>query len=204
MAFVECDEKSLAVLDAASSVFLANGFSGATTDMIQKRARVSKATLYACFPTKEALFAAVIEHECSAMAQTIEAMTPASGDITRTLGDLGRSYLRIILSPTGLALFRVSIAEAPRFPELARRFYLAGPRVVANLIAEHLEAAAQAGEIDIQNVGLENAAGLFISLLRGEGQMECLIHPQALPSEEQVERWVKLAVQTFLSAFRKP
>lgn len=194
-------DKSLSVLNAATSVFLTYGFSAATTDMIQRKARVSKATLYACFPTKEALFIAVMERECAAMTTTLRAIEPTSGHVSRTLTDLGLSYLEIVLSPTALALMRVTVAEAPRFPDLARRFYLAGPKVVNRLIAGQLEAAASAGEIDVQAVGVENAATLFSSLLRGEGQLECLTHPDARPSTEQLDRWARLAVSTFLGAF---
>ncbi len=198
---IDRKDKSLPVLQAAASVFLAHGFSAATTDMIQREAKVSKATVYACFPTKEALFAAVIERECAAMAETVRAIEAAPGDIYKTLTDLGLSYLKIVLSPTGLALFRVVVAEAPRFPDLARGFYLAGPRVIARMIAERLEAAARAGEVNVQAVGIEAAAASFVSLLRGEGQLECLTHPAAQPSTEQLDRWARLAVTTFLAAF---
>ncbi len=194
-------EKRQAILKAATTVFLAHGFSAATTDMIQRQAGVSKATVYACFPNKEALFAAVIEHECAAMTETVRAIEPATGDIAKTLSDIGLSYLQFLLSATGLALFRVIVAEAPRFPELARHFYLAGPRVTTTMVAERLAQAARRGEIDIQTVGIEAAASLFISLLRGDGQLECLTHPDTQPSAEQLDRRVRLAVMTFLGAF---
>ena len=45
------DDKAAAVLAGARSVFLAPGFSAATTDMIQRAADVSKATVYARYPT---------------------------------------------------------------------------------------------------------------------------------------------------------
>ncbi|MDP5893521.1 TetR/AcrR family transcriptional regulator C-terminal domain-containing protein [Pseudomonas aeruginosa] len=194
-------DKSLPVLEAAATVFLAHGFSAATTDMIQREAKVSKATVYACFPNKEALFAAVIERECAVMAETVRAIEAAPGDIAKTLNDLGLSYLRIVLSPTGLALFRVVVADAVRFPDLARTFYLAGPKVIHHMIAERLEVAARAGEIDVQAIGIEGAATQFVSVLRGEGQLECLTHPDAHPSTEQLDRWVRMAVTTFLAAF---
>ena len=198
-------DKSEEILEAASSVFLTHGFSAATTDMIQREARISKATLYAHFPGKELLFTAVIERECAAMTETMRNREPVSGDIACTLTDLGLSYLKTVLSPTGLSLFRVVVADAPRFPELGRRFYLAGPRVIFDMVAERLAEAAKAGEIDIQSVGLHTAAILFVSLLRGEAQMECLTHPEAAPSDEQRDRWARLAVNTFLAAFaRKP
>jgi AcrR family transcriptional regulator len=194
-------EKSMAVIKAASEVFLAHGFSAATTDMIQKQARVSKATIYSCFPTKEALFAAVIESECTAMSQAVAAIESAPGELSRTLTDIGLSYLGILLSPPALALIRVIVAEAPRFPELARGFYLAGPKAISRMIASKLEEAASRGEIDVHVIGVEAASNLFLSMLRGEAQLECLTHPHAQPSAEQQDRWVRFAVFTFLGAF---
>lgn len=60
-------------------------------------------------------------------------------------------------------------AEAPRFPDVGRRFYLAGPKVVALRLAEHLEEAMRAGELDLHSVGAETAASLFIGMVRAEG-----------------------------------
>jgi hypothetical protein len=51
---------------------------------------------------------------------------------------LARAYLDIVLSPGGLAVFRVVIAEGPRFPKLARTFYLAGPQVMTTMVSEQL------------------------------------------------------------------
>ncbi|MDR3323495.1 MAG: TetR/AcrR family transcriptional regulator [Zoogloeaceae bacterium] len=195
------NDKELTILKAATLVFLAHGFSAATTDMIQREAGVSKATMYACFPNKEAMFAAVIERQCATMRATIQAIETSPGNIARTLTDIGMSYLELVLSPEGLALYRVAVAEAPRFPDLGRRFYLAGPRAVTALVATRLSAAAQAGEINVQTFGVEAAAGLFISMVRGEGQVESLTHPGAQPSTAQKDHWVRLAVTTFLGAF---
>jgi AcrR family transcriptional regulator len=200
-AIVEKNDKKLAVLKAAASMFLAHGFRAATTDMIQREAAVSKATMYACFPSKEAMFVAVIERECTAMAEAIRGSRAAPGNVARMLTEIGRSYLDFILSPTMLALYRVIVAEAPRFPDLGPQFYRAGPGVVTSMVAERLGEAAQSGEIDVQSVGIEAAAVLFLGMARAEGQLECLTHPDARPSAVQTDRWVQLAVTTFLRAF---
>ncbi|MGU7776356.1 TetR/AcrR family transcriptional regulator C-terminal domain-containing protein [Burkholderia sp. MR1-5-21] len=201
---VERNDKTLAVLNAATTVFLAEGFSAATTDMIQREAGVSKATMYTCFSNKEAMFAAVIERECAVMSGAVRAIRAAPGNVARTLTDIGTSYLKIILPPPALSLFRVVAAEAPRFPNLGRQFYLAGPSVIASVVSEQLTGAAQAGEIDIQSVGIHAAAAQFISLLRGEALLECLMHPDSQPSAAQVDHWVRQAVTTFLGAFGMP
>ncbi|SEL38978.1 transcriptional regulator, TetR family [Roseateles sp. YR242] len=194
-------DKLSPILDAASSVFLRHGFTAATTDMIQREAGVSKATLYANFAGKEALFAAVIERQCTRLADAVQAIEPVPGNLAKTLTALGRAYLEIVLSPGGLALFRVVVAEAPRFPELARHFYLRGPRLMAAAVVERLTVAVQQGEIDVQAIGLDAAASIFVALVRSEGQLECLTHPAARPSEIQLDTWVRLAVETFLAAY---
>jgi AcrR family transcriptional regulator len=195
--------KECRVLEAATRVFLTHGFSAATTDMIQREAHVSKATVYACYPNKEAMFAAVIENECTAMTASIKAIDTSPGNIAKTLTHIGLSYLQIVLSPAGLRLYRVAIAEAPRFPALGRQFYLSGPKTVITMVVEILKNAQEAKEIDIRTIGVEAAATLFISMIRGEGQMEVLTHPHSLPSVIQMEQWVERAVTTFIAAYKK-
>src|SRR3546814_3302277 len=95
---------------------------------------------------------------------------------------LARAYLDIVLSPGGLAVFRVVIAEGPRFPKLARTFYLAGPQVMTTMVSEQLARAAASGEVDLGEIGRDTAASLFINLVRGEPQLQCLTHPDAAPS----------------------
>jgi len=195
------DDKAAAVLAGARSVFLAHGFSAATTDMIQQAAGVSKATVYARYPTKEALFIAVVEAECERLLGVVRATTVRSRKLHDVLAALAQAYLRLVLAPDVLALFRAVVGEAPRFPALARRFYLVGPHGF-NVIVEHkLEEAAAHGEVDFSSIGLEMAAVHFANLVRGEAQMQCLTHPGSVPSQAQCDQWAAAAVTTFMRAY---
>src|SRR5258706_12421920 len=49
------------ILDAATEVFLENGYGGATIDLVVERAGASKATGYSFFGGKDGLFAAIGE-----------------------------------------------------------------------------------------------------------------------------------------------
>ena len=144
----ELSGKALKVLQAARKVFLTHGFSAATTDMIQREAGVSKSTVYAHFTNKEALFTAVIKSECTAFTRALHNIRFQPGRLKETLGILARTYLDVVLSPSGLALYRVAIAESARFPALAHTFYLAGPQVSARLVADLLAGASQSGEVN--------------------------------------------------------
>ena len=189
------------VLNAATTVFLRHGFSAATTDMIQREAGVSKATVYACFASKEALFAAVIEQECARLMRTIRTIDAQSRGLRVTLTDIGHDYLNVILSPTGLALYRVIVAEAPRFPEQARLFYLAGPKVVSDLLARHIGYFVETDQLQLKGIGVGDATKVLVNLLRHDAQLELLTHPDSRPSAAQIDHWVALAVNTFLFAF---
>jgi TetR/AcrR family transcriptional regulator len=59
-------ENERTLLEAAEAVFAVQGFSGATTAAIAKRAGVPKANLHYYFPTKEALYRAVVERVLTA------------------------------------------------------------------------------------------------------------------------------------------
>jgi TetR/AcrR family transcriptional repressor of mexJK operon len=195
------DDKTSCILDAARDTFLEHGFNAATTDMIQRQAGVSKATLYSRYPSKENLFIAVVENECRLFNDKIEAIRHISGNIREKLYGLGNAYLTLILTPRFLALFRIIIADASRFPQLASQFYQVGPRGIINRVIELLAVAAENQEINIQSVGIENAAILFVGMLRGENQLECLTHPNSSPSAARISAWAIHSVNSFYQAF---
>lgn len=194
--------KALAVLDAARDVFLTHGFAAATTDMIQQAAGVSKATVYAHYPNKEALFAAVIERQCAEHMNALRALRPLAGGIRAVLHELAAAYLDFAMAPQGLALVRVVMAEAPRFPKLAGMFFDKGPAVYCAIVGEHLSRAAGSGELELGDTTALEAANLFFSLVRGQAQLECMLHPQQTATPAQKRRWARLALETFFRAFR--
>ena len=60
------EENERALLEAAESLFAEQGFAGATTAAIARRAGVPKANLHYYFPTKEGLYRSVIERVLTA------------------------------------------------------------------------------------------------------------------------------------------
>lgn len=53
-------EREASIIAAAASLFAANGFNGTTTREIAKTASISEALLFKYFPTKRALYAAIL------------------------------------------------------------------------------------------------------------------------------------------------
>jgi AcrR family transcriptional regulator len=112
----EVDER---ILNAARRVFLEHGLSGASIDEIASLARAGKPTIYARFPSKEALFTAVVMRNVSAIIGRFEGHIPAGRTIEDRLTQLGVTLLHWALAGDTVDLMRVGISEARRFPDLA-------------------------------------------------------------------------------------
>ncbi len=82
-------------------------------------------------------------------------------------------------------------------------FYISGPHSINETIGGYLAEAEQKGDLSFHPMGVDQATVLFVSMLRGEGQMQGLMYPNSAPSDAQINHWTKLAVDTFLRAFKK-
>jgi AcrR family transcriptional regulator len=190
------------IVEAALRVFLAHGFNGASTDMIQAAAAVSKSTLYRYFPTKELMFEAAVEAACREFLGQIGQIYTAEGDVESFLTAFGREFLRALLAPGALGLMRMIIMESQRFPKLGKHFYLTGPKATADLVERYLAAAHLRGEIDVAQPAM--AAEHFIGMIRGDLYLRVLLGVCKPPSAAQLERFVATAVASFLDGRRGP
>ena len=133
------------MLAAAERAFLAAGFGAVTMDAIAREAGVSKATVYAHYMSKEALFGAVVARlsERRFHGFSVEALDPV--DIEASLTAIAIRFLDLVLSPEAIALNRIIIAEVSRFPALGVVFWEAGPERTRAQIEGFLRRAAAAG-----------------------------------------------------------
>lgn len=88
-------------------------------DEVAAAARVSKSTLYARFPSKEALFRAVMQDQIDSW-DTGANHTPVlpSDSLEETLRQYGDVWLRAGLSANFVNMTRLKFGESSRFPEL--------------------------------------------------------------------------------------
>lgn len=121
-------ELAARVLDAAAVLFLRDGFAATSIEAISARAGVSKRTLYARFCDKEAVFLAVAQRLIASWLAGFDAAVEGAPSLDGALLAAGRGMLAVALTPTALALHRLMVAEAGRFPELAEALREAGAR----------------------------------------------------------------------------
>ena len=110
------------VLDAATALFLEQGYGRTTLDQVSDRSRTGKSTLYKRYANKEELFAAVVTRSIDAMFNDLKA-SPSGSDVQNRLRHVGRELARVMLDARCVALMRITAAEAGNFPELATLGY---------------------------------------------------------------------------------
>src|SRR5271154_4051810 len=107
------------ILTAARKVFVERGFEGASIDEIAEVARSGKRTIYARFADKRALFTATVTQDIRTRLTAFKAAPPIGATIEERLTSAAIMLLHWALDSEGLALMRLAIAEAYRFPDLA-------------------------------------------------------------------------------------
>ena len=187
------------ILDAATELFLANGFGATSIDAVAQRLRIAKRTFYHRFPDKEALFAAVVH-------RIIERLRPPAGtaliegaDLRAVLEHLATIILRAALSPQAIALHRLIVAESGRFPELTRVLVREGSTGEAvALIAGLLQRAAAAGHIELADPVF--AARQFLQMVISLPQRHGMgLEPM---SKRQLADWPRNVTDLFLNGCR--
>lgn len=110
-------------MDAAARTFLAHGYAGASMDKVAAAARVSKATIYARFGNKAALFEAVALHTVSTMRGDVRSIPTTARDPAEVLTDFALRIAREVADPDRVALLRLAIAAKAQFPDIAARMH---------------------------------------------------------------------------------
>ena len=130
------------LLEAACDAFREEGYQ-VSIDRLAARAHVARQTLYNHFPSKDALFAEAVRHIIQSVLVTLD----RDGDVRATLLSFGEAYRAKVLSSEGIAIFRTLMAEAPRFPALAKQFFRQGPQTTRKRLAEYLARAMKEGRL---------------------------------------------------------
>jgi AcrR family transcriptional regulator len=131
------------ILEAAHRLFLERGLAGASMEEIASVARAGKPTIYARFPTKEALFAAMVLHNVDVNIARFGSHVPAGATIDERLADVAATVLHWALVGPSVGLMRLAVAEARRFPDLASSVHRMALERAAEAVARLLGEAAQ-------------------------------------------------------------
>jgi AcrR family transcriptional regulator len=190
------------IVDGARAMFLAQGFDAASMNDIARAAGVSKGTLYVYFKNKEELFEAIVEQECEAQAEGIFDIDPNDHDVEAVLTRLGIAYVKFLCRPEKASAIRTVIAIADRMPELGGKFYATGPARGIAKLAAYIASQVEAGALVVEDC--EIAAAQLMEACQAMIFKSMVFNFASAPSPERIEHVVRIAIKTFLAAYRAP
>jgi len=192
----EAERRHRSLLATAFRLFLEKGWDGVSVEEISRQSGVAKGFIYARYTDKGALFVEAIERLMADAIGTLHLAEPLPDDVEQGLYAFGRKLLDLVLQPEALAFHRQFIADAGRFPELAKLF-VERNRLLDKII-EVLRTYADRGAIKLSDP--RTMAEHFAILVVGIPRMLALLVGREPPAEE--ERRLRAAVRLFLDGCR--
>lgn len=192
--------KRRAITRAARQLFLSAGYEPVSMDQIARAAEVSKATLYAHFDSKDALFAAIIQERCLAM-DSLAAATPDDADPAVVLTALAKRLTLLMATPEGMALHRIIMAERNRFPEIGRIWYERGVGRVLAIVADVLRRLDATGRLPVPDP--VQSAEYLVALVKTSWFVRVMIgHAEVTAIEPEIDEALRRSVAFFIAGHR--
>lgn len=139
------EERREMILEIAKREFLDHGYSGASMSAISAELGGSKGTLWSYFPSKEELFAAVLDHATREYRSRLADVLKPGEDLRAAVLQFCRGFIAKISSSDGVRLHRLIASEVGRFPEVGDIFYRRAPQPTQQLLSGFFERAMEAG-----------------------------------------------------------
>ena len=195
--------KRQAIVEAATALFLEHGYQGTSMDDIAALAAVSKQTVYKNFADKQQLFSDIVMSAATRADQFIAALPGVlaeTDDLAAGLAALARRYLATVMQPRLLQMRRLIVAEAGRFPDLARAYYERVPEHVMTSLAAQFGELAGRGLLRIGDPAV--AAGHYAFLVLGAPLDRAMfLGPDSGLSAADLDRHADEAARAFLAAY---
>ena len=196
--------KRRAIIEAATTMFLRNGYAGTSMDEVAAKAAVSKQTVYKHFTDKQGLFTEIILSTIDEGAEPFFDEVGAledTEDFDRDLTELGRRLITIVMQPRLLQLLRLVTAEAGRFPELGHAFYDRGPGRTVAVLASLFQRLAANGLLRVDDPLI--AAGHFNWLVVSIPMNKVILSGDYEEfNSAELQRFADAGVRAFLDGYR--
>jgi AcrR family transcriptional regulator len=188
-------ERQAGIIATAASLFAARGFTGTTTREIAKAAGCSEALVFKHFPTKRALYAAILA-EKAPFSELLAAVDEAAKkrDDARVFSLIAGYRIRRGADPTLLRLLLFSALEGH---ELSKMFFRNQHRVFYDYLASYIEQRIREGAF--RHVDPLLAARSFMGMLAHHRLLHEIFR---VPSHRSPEDCVDSYVALFLGGIQ--
>jgi TetR/AcrR family transcriptional regulator, mexJK operon transcriptional repressor len=186
--------KRHAILDAATQLFIRDGFERTSMDAVARLANVSKATLYSHFADKEAILVEGLHRKVESMAvgDPVKEIDPE--DVRAGLYAMGHAFWNGITSPVARGIEHLILQESERHPQLGAMFFEHAILYTCRRVDDWFAVQHEAGRLHVPD---PRAASLvFISTVKGLNHLRLLTQQPVDPAD--IERNIRIAVDVVM------
>ncbi|MBV8801669.1 MAG: TetR/AcrR family transcriptional regulator [Gammaproteobacteria bacterium] len=193
------DIKHSAILQAAKTVFLQQGYAQTSMDAIALEAKVSKRTVYDHFKTKKALFEAILQIHWNKAVKVENTQLKRELNSKQFLKSFAKTFLQFIYQSDTIALFRLLIAESPQFPDLMTRLTQGGKAPFTHTLVTFFRQKKQEGELKIKSP--DRAAAYFLGMLKEYHFWPMMMGLHSNAESRQSDLMINEIIEIFMSTF---
>lgn len=193
------DPRREAILRHARRHFTSEGYASTKMEPIAREAAVSTATLYSYFASKDALFAAVIEDASDDFARQMDAVQAQAGAARQQLTSFIAAYAAFMSDPFVRSIFRLVMAERPRFESVAMGFFERGRSLFGAALISSIVDLTERGELVCDKPSW--AAGQLMGMVEHPVFFVPLVTGDEVRARRPIDQIAHDAVETFLCRF---
>ena len=175
------------------------GYTATRMEPIARDTGVSTATLYTYFPSKADLFHAVIFDAADDFAGRMKTICAGAGSGRERLTGFMTAYGEFMSDPFVRSVFRLVMAERPRFRDLAMRFFDRGRSDFGRPLMTALTELQATGELTIDKPSW--AAGQLMGMIEHPVFFMPLVTGDEVQATRPTEQIVNDAVETFMARY---
>jgi TetR/AcrR family transcriptional regulator of autoinduction and epiphytic fitness len=190
--------KRESILDAALRAFESEGYDNASMDRVADLAGASKRTVYNHFPSKEALFKAVVDRFMTEVAELKRIPYDPDRSLEDQLGQFAAAKLSVLDNPAWMGLMRVGLGVMVRDPELAHAS-LAQAQTGESHLVRWLQDATADGRLNVPDPEL--ASEVFWAMVSGVYMWPHLL--EQAKNRTHLEALRREIVEMFLARYRQ-
>lgn len=178
---------------------MSEGYAATRIEPIARAAAVSTATLYSYFPSKTDLFAAVIANAAEDFSEQMKGVRCDEGDARTRLTRFAAAYAGFMGDPFVRSVFRLVMAERPRFRDVAMGFFERGRNDFGLPLMEALTDLAANGDLRFDKASW--AAGQLMGMIEHPVFFMPLVTGDEVQAARPPESIAADAVETFLARY---
>jgi AcrR family transcriptional regulator len=182
----------------ATRLFVKQGYTATSMEQIAVAAKAGKQTIYRRYPTKEILFKAVVTDMAENLLRSARKAEETDADPLMGIREIVHVTLDMISTPECIAIYRILVSEAQRFPALVSQIITDISNPVDESIRRLLKAARRSCAIR-QDLKIEETRMAVLGITTGWALSQNLLGRPSLADESVRRSFFEQAWAIFLA-----